>query len=286
MPEMLLAGLSGALLVAGLVMVAAGFLIPPRPQGLSTNLWTTLVDGRVGRFLRSQGWRLALAVAVGVLGATVTGWPVLLVLVPLVGYGVPTLLSQPPQREAELLQALDRWVRSIAALLPTGRSITDAIRASQRQAPPQLVESLGVLIARLDDRWTPHQALLAMADDLDSADADAVLAALALATQRGGTGAAATLASLADTVQDRLGALREIEAERAKPRIVVRQVTIITVTVLALALVFGGSFFEPYGTPVGQVILSMLIGAYLGSLAFLRRMTLPRVRERILRRTP
>lgn len=284
MPELVLAGLSGALVVAGLVAIVAGAVIPPRPQELSTSVWTTVVDGRVGRFLRRQGWRLAIAVGAGVLGASVTGWPVLLVLLPVVGYGLPTLLSQPEQREAELLQALDRWVRSIAALLPTGRSITDAIRASHRQAPPLLAESLSVLIARLDDRWTPHQALLAMADDLDSADSDAVLAALALATQRGGTGAAATLASLADTIQDRLSALREIDAERAKPRIVVRQITIITLTVLALALVFGGPFFAPYGSPAGQVILLLLIAAYLGSLAFLRRMTLPRVRERILRR--
>ena len=103
-----------------------------------------------------------------------------------------------------------------------------------------------------------------MADDLDAPDADAVLAALPLAAERGGTGATATLNALADSIQDRLKAQREIETERAKPRIVVRQVTIVTVSVLALALMFGRDFFAPYGTPVGQVILLSLLAAVRG----------------------
>ncbi|MFZ0531029.1 MAG: hypothetical protein WAL91_10910, partial [Propionicimonas sp.] len=102
---------------------------------------------------------------------------------------------------------------------------------------------------------------------------------------RGGTGAAATLAALADNIQDRLRALREIETERAKPRIVVRQVTAVTLVVLGLALAFGGQFFEPYSSGLGQLLLTMLVGAYLGSLLFLRRMTTPRPRPRILSRS-
>ena len=66
--------------------------------------------------------------------------------------------------------------------------------------------------------------------------------------------------------------------------IVVRQVTVITLAVLGLALLFGGSFFAPYGTPLGQVLLAVLVGIYLGALVFLRRLTLPRTRQRILRR--
>lgn len=63
----------------------------------------------------------------------------------------------------------------------------------------------------------------------------------------------------------------------------VRQVTVITVAVLALVMVFGRGFFAPYGTPVGQVILLCLLGLYVMSLVVLRRMITPRRRERILR---
>ena len=280
----LLATVCGMLVSGGMVLLVAGVHSPPTgAPPSSTRVWKSLVDGRGGRAVRRRWWQVLAAVLAGLVAGAVTGWPLLVVLVPVVAFGIPVVLSAPPNRDLALLEALDRWVRTLGSLLPTGRSITDAIRLSQRQAPERLAGPLRLLVARLDDRWTSGEALRAMADELDSADADAVLAALALAAERGGTGAAATLHALADTIQDRLRAQREIETERAKPRIVVRQVTIISVAVLALALVFGRAFFEPYATPTGQVILACLLAAYVLSLIVLRRMTMPRRRERILR---
>lgn len=279
---MALAVASGALFTVGLMALFVGFnstkATIPR---LSTHLWKTPVDAGT----RRRGLLLIGSVAAGILSAVITGWWLLIVIIPAVVGVLPLLLAAPPNRELDLLQAIDRWLRVVGSLLATGRSITDAIRVSVRQAPPLLAPHLTLLVARLDDRWTVDGALLAMADELDSADADAVLAALALAAQRGGTGARATLAALADNLADRIRALREISTERAKPRFVVRQVTVITVVVLALALVFSGDFFAPFGSPLGQLLLAVLVSAYLGSLLFLRRMTLPRPRQRILRRS-
>ena len=281
----LLAGLCGVLVVGGSALVVAGFQrASPQPTALSTGLWKKVVDSSTGRAVQQRWWQLALALAAGLVAATLVGWPLLVVLVPVVAYGLPMVLSAPSNRDLAVLEALDRWVRTLGSLLPTGRSISDAIRVSVVQAPALLAPHLRLLTARLDDRWTSGQALLALADELDSPDADAVLAALSLAAERGGTGASATLAALADNLQDRLRALREIETERAKPRIVVRQVTVITLVVLSLALLFGGTFFAPYGSGLGQILLAALVLAYLGSLLFLRRLTLPRPRQRILRR--
>jgi tight adherence protein B len=276
-----LAILCGALIAAGGVIVVAGINNPsttiPR---LSTRLWTDHVDNH----WRRQALLALGGLLVGAVAATLSGLWLLLLVVPVVALVLPMLLSAPPNRDLELLGAIDRWVRTLGSLLPTGRSISDAIRVSVRQAPALLAPHLRRLSARLDDRWTIEQALLAMAEELDSPDADAVLAALALAAQRGGTGAGATLTALADNLHDRIRALREISTERAKPRFVVRQVTLITAVVLGLALLFGGSFFAPFVTPIGQLLLALLVSAYLGSLLFLRQMTLPRPRQRILRR--
>ena len=280
-----LAAVCGVLLSGGVVLAVAGFNSPPAQRSsLSTGLWKTIVESRAGQVVRRRWWQALLALGAGLVAASLTGWPLLAVLVPAVAYGLPVVLSAPSNRDLALLEALDRWVRTLGSLLPTGRSIQDAIRVSVRQSPALLAPHLRLLAVRLGDRWTIQQALFALADDLDSPDADAVLAALSLAAQRGGTGASATLAALADNIQDRLRALREIETERAKPRFVVRQVTLITLVVLGLALAFGGSFFAPYGTDLGQILLAALVAAYLGSLLFLRRMTLPRPRQRILRR--
>ncbi len=270
----------GGLLVAGLVLVVAGFVHPQSARRPNTG---TGVAERLRPALRAHGPRSAIGLIGGIAFAAITGMTVMVIVVPVAVVGLPVLLGAPSNREVDLLQALDRWIRGLAAMLPTGRSITDAIRASQRHAPELLAAPLALLVARLDDRWTSTEALRAMADDLNSPDADAVLAALSLAAERGGTGATATLNALADSIQDRLRAQREIETERAKPRIVVRQVTIVTLVVLVLAMLFGRDFFAPYGTPVGQLILLCLMSLYVGALVVLRKMTLPRRRDRILR---
>ncbi|MFP5417443.1 MAG: type II secretion system F family protein [Actinomycetes bacterium] len=282
---LLAAVLSAMLFVAGVMILAAvgaGVLVSRPRTDSSTGLWTKTVENFV-RVPVSTRWSAAAGILVGIAVTLWTGWPVLLAVVPIAVVGIPHLLSAPRQTDIELLQSLDRWVRGMTATMATGKSITDALRLGARQPPVLLAEPLVLLIRRIDDRWPPDQALLALADDLGSPDSDAVIASLVLAAQRGGNGAVATLAALADTIQDRLKALREIEAERAKPRVVVRQVTVITLVVLGGSLLLGRQFFAPYGSPVGQVLLACLLALYVGSLVMLRSMTLPRKRDRILR---
>ena len=284
---MALAAVACAMLAsAGLVLTAAALAgaVPQRARraSASTGLLTRAVDN-VGKTPRGTWLRIVGGLVLGVVGMYWLRWPVLVIVIPVAVIGLPRLLSDPPQDTIRLLEALDRWVRGMLAHLSTGKSITDAIRVSARQPPPLLAAPLSLLVKRLDDRWTAPQAIQAMADELNSADADAVLASLMLSAQRGGTGASVTLYALADTIQDRLKALREIEAERAKPRVVVRQVTIISGLTLAAFMLASPSFFAPYSTPIGQVILVILLTAYVLAIWIMRRMTLSRPRQRILR---
>ncbi|PIE20916.1 MAG: hypothetical protein CSA64_04350 [Arachnia propionica] len=215
------------------------------------------------------------SVVTGVVASAVTGWLLLLPAIPLAVLGIPALLSQPPQRDIDLLAALDRWIRLLGPAIGTGKSIRDAIISTRSQAPGLLREPVARLVIRVDHGWSTHDVLLAMAEELDSADSDAVLAGLAIAATKGGIGARRLLTELGRTTQDRLHGLREIAAERAKPRAVVRQITLITLTVLGGAILLGGNFFEPYHSPLGQVIAASLALAYIGSLALLRHRTVP-----------
>lgn len=290
-PLVPIAALTGGLLMVGLVLLVAGLRRTERPARArrhgagdegATAAWARLTRRPPGAAGRRRDVLLLIGILGGVVAFALSGWLLALVVVPVTVVGLPVLLASPGNRDVELLEALDRWVRSLASTLPTGKSITDAIRTSRRTAPPLLADQVNLMVARLDDRWTSRDALLAYADALDSPDADAVVAALVLASHRGGLGATATLTELSESIQDRLRALREIETERSKPRIVVRQITLITVVVLGVALVVARGFFAPYGTPVGQAILAVLLAIYIGSLVMLRRMTSPRRRERIL----
>jgi len=76
-----------------------------------------------------------------------TGWLILVVMLPLLALGLPYLLILPKPRDIQLLEALDRWVRSLAVTLGTGKSITDAIRISRRTAPPLLADEINLLVS-------------------------------------------------------------------------------------------------------------------------------------------
>jgi tight adherence protein B len=63
---------------------------------------------------------------------------------------------------------------------------------------------------------------------------------------------------------------------------VVRQVTVISLVTLLVAFVASPGFFEPYRSPLGQLILTLLVSAYIGSLLLMRRKAQQRERPRIL----
>ncbi|MFT3888455.1 MAG: type II secretion system F family protein [Arachnia sp.] len=274
---------AGATVGLGLALLVAGLLkATPASTASSTGLWTRVRRQWTALSPARRGWVLA-AFGGGAVAALVTGWPLLLVLVPLLLITVPALLAAPAQPEIEVLAGLDRWVRLVSTSLTAGKSIRDAIFATRAQAPAVLRGPVDRLCARLDQRWTARDALFAMADELKSADADAVLAALSIAAARGGGGTRATLAALTDSIQARLRGLREIAAERAKPRAVARQVTMITAAVLTLMVFLNPSFFVPYATPIGSVVAGILVSAYLGCLVILRRKMVPPPAPRFLR---
>lgn len=278
------AALLGVLLAGGLTMIVIGSApIHQLSTGQSTSLWTT-VDNWFSRLPRRSRVHGLTGLGVGAVGYLVTGWAVLILIVPILAVVVPALLADPPRRDLDVMRALERWVRLVSGSASTGKSVIDAIRATRRQAPALLVEPLTRMVARLDSRWDTRASLQGLADDLDSADADQVIAAIMMASERGGTGATSTLDALAASLQERIRAARGVQAERAKPRVVVRQVSIIIAVVLAGALALGREYLAPYRTGVGQVLLCCYAGLYLVGLVALSQRSKPRRRARILLR--
>jgi tight adherence protein B len=282
-----IAPVAGVLLVGGALAVIMGVRrtwrpSTPTPAPSLLDRWGRLTRRPIGTAGRRRDLVLLVSLMVGLVGGVATGWTVLVVAAPLLAFGLPALLRLPVQRDVALMESLDRWLRSLAATLATGRSITDALRSSLRNAPPGIRDPLAALVARINNRWDVTDALRRFADDLESPDADAVVAALILTANRGSVGASTTLLALADSLQDQLRARRLIETERSKPYVVVRQVTVITTLTLALVALSSPGFFSAYHTPLGQVILISLLALYVGSLILLRRKARQQPRSRIL----
>ena len=180
-----IAALLGGLLVGGVVMVGIGIApIHQLSTGQSTSLWTR-VDNWFSRLPRRSRVHGLTGLGIGVVGYVVTEWAVVLVIVPVLAVVVPALLADPPRHDLDVMRALERWVRLVSGSASTGKSVIDAIRATRRQAPELLIEPLTRVVARLDSRWDTRAALQGLADDLDSADADQVIAAIMMAAAAG-----------------------------------------------------------------------------------------------------
>ena len=282
----MLAIIAGMLITGGLPGIVHGMRQQTRVAGMRRQspgqLWARITRRPVGRAGRRRDLILLASMIMGSVVAMLTGWLILIVVVPALALGLPYLLILPKQRDIEHLEALDRWVRSLAATLATGKSITDAIRISRRTAPTLIADEINMLVARLNNRWETRDALMRFADAIDSPDADGVVAALILASSRGANGASVTLQALADSIQAQLKGRRAVEVERSKPYVVVRQVTIISLSTLVLVFVASPTFFAPYRTPLGQALLSVLLISYVGSLLLMRRKAQQPARPRIL----
>jgi tight adherence protein B len=282
----ILAITAGLLIVGGLLAVPYGLQRKARPSGRRTEFiqewWARTTRRPPGSRGRRRDMILLSSVIIACAISMLTGWLILIVILPLLTLGVPYLLIPPKPRDIELLEALDRWVRSLAATLATGKSITDAMRISRRTAPPLLADEINLLVTRLNNRWETRDALMRFADAIDSPDADGVVAALLLASSRGANGASVTLQALADSIQAQLKGRRAVEVERSKPYVVVRQVTVISLSTLVLVFILSPDFFAPYRTPLGQTLLSVLLIIYVASLLLMRRKAQQPDRPRIL----
>ena len=169
------------------------------------------------------------------------------------------------------LEAMEEWTRSLSGVLTVGIGLEQALVATLRSTPAPINAEVTRLVARLRARWDTETALRAFADELDDATGDLIAANLILGARRRGAGLASVLEGLAESVAADVRARRQVEADRAKPRSTARWVTLISASVL-IVLALSGSYVEPYRSPIGQVILVVLLSAYVGTLIWMRRM--------------
>jgi Flp pilus assembly protein TadB len=273
--QLLAAALCGGLIAGGIAKLISelrGVQIPDEPRRHRI---------RLPHLSRRTRLLLITGITVGLVAWLVTGWPLALVIAPAAIVGLPYLLSAPDAKDRiEVLEALEEWTRSLSGVLTVGLGLEQALITTSRSTPAPIAGEVGLLVARLRARWATEAAIRAFANDLDDATGDLVAGNLILAARRRGAGLAKVLDGLAESVAADVRARRQVEADRAKPRATARWVTIISATVLVV-LGLTGSYIEPYGSPLGQGILAVLLTAYVATLLWMRRMAegrrLPRI---------
>jgi Flp pilus assembly protein TadB len=185
------------------------------------------------------------------------------------------------EAQIDQVEAVEEWTRRLADVLAIGVGLEQAIQTAARTAPAPIAEEVATLSARIAARTPTETALRRFADDLDDPTADLVVASLILASRRRGPGVAAALTAIADSVGEEVAARRRIEADRAKPRTTARAVTVITLAIIAAGLLNRG-YTGPYGTFLGQVVLTATLGFFGAALWWMHSMTRTTPPARIL----
>ncbi|MBA3282949.1 MAG: type II secretion system F family protein, partial [Acidimicrobiia bacterium] len=227
---------------------------------------------------------LLVGLVAGLVVALLTGWLIAVVLIPAAVVGLPILLSVPPSTaRIDRLEAMEEWARSLSSGLTAGRGLDQALIKSLRSTPEAIKPDVARLVNRLSrEAHVPtEKALRAFAEDLDDATGDLLVGNLILGARRRGTGLTSVLDGLAESVAADVRARRQIDADQAKPRTTARYVSIITLGVLGF-LALTGEYIEPYGSPLGQVVLAVLLTAYIATLVWMRSMATAKPLPRFL----
>lgn len=266
-----------ALVLSGVFLVVLGFSPGDAPTSApkGRGRWNYSIEKPVLA-------KILIGAGIGLVGAIITGWVILVAIVPVAVIVLPYLFGAGDQSEVKKLDAIDEWTRTLAGVLAAGNALEDGIINTARSTPEAIRPQVTNLIARLRSRMSTVEALRLFANELGDTTCDKIVCALLLGAQRRSVGLAPILYDLADSVAEDVAARRMVLAERAKQTQTSRLVTIITVIVFGGFLLLGGSYVASYGTPLGQLILAILLGAYVGDLFWLKSSTKGKALPRIL----
>lgn len=289
-PERVLAALSGALLVSGLILGVRAFVSPPPRRPTGPPRWLTRAAQRAlrgGGRSRAEQRRYQIMLVVSLLAGAVTwlasGLPVLGLVVGAAVPGVPWLLAggQAERRAIARVEAIGEWTRRLRDVAGTGAGLQAAIVSAAGTAPPAIAEQAGMLAARLQAGWNGRQALLAFADEIDDSVCDQIVAALLLHLRDRGEKLGAVLSALSDAAAKEVSMRKEADAERASARLSIRFMVAFTVLVVVVAA-FSGDYMAPYATTGGQALMAILAILFVLLLVWVRVMTRPARLPRLL----
>ena len=257
---------AGVALSVGVLLIVTA-LLPARAPAEPT------VKMRVD--VRRLGGRALVAVMVAVVVLAATRWVLPALVCGAMGWWVTGLIADHDRRgpgELERVEALATWTEQLRDVLMAGDQPIGAIQATVATCPEPVRPQVRALASRLGRQ--PEQVVLRQfADELDDPTADLIAAGLLVALTKGGR-AERVLSSLAAQARHQAERRKLLEAEREPARREVWWVTAMMTAQLVGGLVFArSSYLAPYRTLGGQVVLCVLLGAFLALIVYVQRLS-------------
>ncbi|AEM88708.1 type II secretion system F family protein [Streptomyces violaceusniger] len=212
-----------------------------------------------------------------------TGWPVHGLFAGAAVLGLPYVLypGSAAQARIERLEALGQWLNHLAGVHTAGISLTQTIRASAKAAPAPIAANVQALAERLRAGMDAHAAFALFADELADGVSDHVVLLFQSHAVYKGPGLADALEALAITIHQQAADARDVEADRAKVRKASRQVSVV-ICVVVIGCMLNQAWSGWYASPLGQIVLAALGGAFAWTLSWLRRIARTKPDPRLL----
>lgn len=221
--------------------------------------------------------RLALRVGGGtgccVITAWWTGWPVAALTAAGVGAWLPSTFGRRGQHHAELdvVEAIATWIEQLRDTLAAANGLEHAIVATSPLAPTALAPAVRRLASRVEVQQL-ERGLREFASDVDHPLADFVVAALVTAGRHQAREIAALLGHLSACAREEAAMRRRIWVGRARSRSAVRIILAVVAIFVTGLLLLDDAYLAPYETVNGQVVLTVVIGLFAGSVLAMARM--------------
>ncbi len=267
----LVSSLAGVVFVGGLIMLVLYFRpAPPKQAPTKPSLST-----RWGQVSKKTKTSLIIGGILGIVAAIISGFPVMVIVVPAAITIVPALLGKPSTYERDLILALENWARSLASTADTGAfTLREVIGITQGSVPQMLKAPVNRLYTRMSSSWSTADALRAFADELDNSHADEVTIYLIQAAEFNAGGLSKALESVSEGLSATAKQKILIEGERKKPRETMISMTwIVGITLVMLVFFAGTGNMDFYRTPLGGVALGLILSSFVGLMVWARAIT-------------
>lgn len=273
----LLAGAVGGGGIALFVVAMRGWAPKPVAPGQSGAERAS----EIGRFLTQRG---SIAIVVGLAVLALTRWLVLGAATALLVFAWDRLFGGASDERAAMkrVEALAGWTESLRDTIAGAVGLEQAIPASARAAAPALRVHLDALVDRLRARWPLPDALQMLADEIDDASADIIIAALILNARLRGPGLRDVLGALAKSAREEVDMRQRVMAQRASTRRSVQIVVVVSVVFVLGLAIFNRGFVQPYSSAVGQLVLAIVCLLFAAGFWWLRKLSKIETPDRFL----
>ena len=277
--------LTGATVAAGLVVIGFGIHGNTSDGDTTTDTAPSRVPVRRSRPVTIDARALAVAVVVGAVSATVTGWWSLLVLLGVGGVLVPSMNRERADQVLirRRVAAVASWVETIRDLLSAASGIEEAITRSADTLPvtsPIRDEVLG--LRTITAMGGLREGLRRFGSELADPTVDYVTATLLIASERSSGVLHEQLSEAALVAREQVAVREQIEASRSRMRTSATAIVVITIVMAVFIIGTQPSYGRWYAGTSGQIVLSVAGTVELVGLWWMARLARPEPGTRIV----